>query len=139
MATSTTEATTARDPVAEVAARLFPKQFDDDYRGHPAAVWILCLVGSSYLAWASLGLIAGGIETRADGWLLGGLAMLAIVSYRAMIPLISLLMVADDIAGGFPGDVISLAFAGLAAIGLVLSLRAGDEATGWRDRGAQPI
>ena len=103
--------------------RLFPARFDNLYRGHPVALWLLFPLTFANLA---IGLIsifrpdsgaqsADGIPLNQFGGgaqavvgtvallglarvLMGLLAVLSLARYRAMIPLIYLLTVTDVLA-----------------------------------------
>jgi hypothetical protein len=104
--------------------RLLPAQFDNTYRGHPVALWLLYLLvfvntgiglvsifrpdsGAQSADGVPLDHFGGGGAQAVIGTvallglakvLSGSLAVLALARYRAMIPLIYLLMVADFLA-----------------------------------------
>lgn len=150
-------------------SRLFPKQIDNDYRGHVVAIWLLVplvliklLQGGSvagFNPWATSRFIletADGvpIDTYDVGaashlvflfaawglniFLFGILSAIALIRYRAMIPLIYLLMLAEQIgrkwqsmthlgvplipAGLSASALINTAFTAVMVIGLALSL-----------------
>ena len=140
--------------------RLFPARFDNVYRGHPVARWLLYALTFMNLA---IGLVSifrpdSGAQS-ADGIpldhlggggaqavvataallglarvLSGFLAVLALVRYRAMIPLIYLLMVTDFLAhrailvmkpivsGPSAGSYVVATLIVLSIVGLTLSL-----------------
>ena len=141
--------------------RIFPERFDNRYRGHQIALWLLWPIALLNAA-ISLGAIFnpdGGAQS-ADGIPLNtfgpagaeavihvvallGLAslllyllfVLALLRYRAMIPLLYVLLIVDDIAhkaigvmkpiahtGGMTASIVDLVLIGLGAVGLVLSL-----------------
>ncbi len=142
--------------------RILPRQFDNDYRGHKLALWLFGAVIVVKLG-ISLGTIFNGHEaaSSADGipldtftpagaqavislFAIWGIAqlviclisVLALVRYRAMIPLlfalllleylgkkVSLLFLPIAKTGSPPGSVINLVLLGAMIIGLALSLQ----------------
>jgi hypothetical protein len=145
-----------------VLSRIFPERIDNHYRGHKFALWLLYPITIMKVAIA-LGAIfaADGGAQSADGipldtygseaakaviavvaysglpdLFLGLLFVLALFRYRAMIPLMYVLTVADYLghrAIGFikpivrtsvpSGSIINLTFFALSIAGLILSLR----------------
>ena len=142
--------------------RIFPKQFDNHYRGHKLALWLFVPIALANVAIALVAIFRndGGAQS-ADGipldtftvaaaqsvigavaliglakLLLGFLFILALLRYRAMIPLMYLLIVVDyvghkwlgfvkpimHVAGTSAGTIVTLALFALSVIGLVLSL-----------------
>jgi hypothetical protein len=105
-------------------ARLFPKQFDNDFRGHPLAIWLLVpIVVIRLLQGVNCLLRPAAIATSADAIPLDRFApdasavivllfalsalsfllfalqgMLALVRYRSMIPLLYLWLLVDTLA-----------------------------------------
>ena len=150
--------------------RVFPERIDDRFRGHRFALWLfypitlMTLVRSGIHIFRSDGgaqsiatipldtFSGGGAETVISLFALWGLSQLLIgalfvvvlLRYRAMIPLMYLLILAEyagRVAIGFakpivtvgtpPGGPGSFAMIALGVLGLVLSLRrAGDPQTG---------
>ena len=141
--------------------RIFPERFDKHFRGHRFALWLLYPITFMNLGISLVAIFRrdGGAQS-ADGIPLDtfgsagaeavihvvallGLAnlllylffVLALIRYRAMIPLLYVLIVADYIghkaiglmkpvahAGAPPGNIVSLVLIGLSVMGLVLSL-----------------
>jgi len=141
--------------------RILPRQFDNDYRGHKLAPWLL---GAAVLVklGISLGTIFNGHEaaSSADGipldtftpagaqavvslfavWGLAQLVIcllciLALIRYRAMIPLLLALLLFEYLgkrlilfflpiakSGSPPGSVINLVLLGVMIVGFALSL-----------------
>jgi hypothetical protein len=140
---------------------ILPQRFDNTHRGHPAALWILGLVLVAKTGIA-LGTIFNGhtAAQSADGipldtfgtagaeavltlfamWglsqlVLSVLGVLTLVRYRAMTPLMFLLILVEHVArrwilfvkpiariGAPPGLSINLVLLGLTVVGLALSL-----------------
>ena len=148
--------------------RIFPRTIDNQYRGAKAALWML---GILVLLKGAMGLnvIFNGqrVATTADGiplqtftpagatavvsfFALWGLAillfsllgLLALVRYRAMVPLAFLLLLVEHLgrklilfampvsAGASPAVSINAGFLALTAVGLVLSIWHRDTQTG---------
>ena len=104
--------------------RIFPRRIDNDYQGHRLGLWLLGLVLLIRLAMGTNMMInTREIAQGADGipidgfapaaadavigmfallglgkWALGLLGLLALVRYRAMVPLVFLLMLVDHVA-----------------------------------------
>ena len=142
--------------------RIFPKAIDNRYRGHLAALWIFVpiVVMRLGIAVGSLVLADGSLQS-ADGipldtyppaaaraiiavsaygdvanlWL-ALVLVLALIRYRAMVPLMFLVVVLDwfahkgvgmakpmeRMAGASPGSYLTLAIFGLSLVGLILSV-----------------
>jgi len=149
-----------------VLDRLLPKQFDNAYRGHVLALWLLVLalllklmigvnsVGANpWLSPRTVAQTADGIPLDAFGasaadtvlmlFSICGLRLLllvligaiALVRYRAMVPLVYLVLLADQLGrkvlvavnpveriGVPPADAINWAFLAALSIGFLLSL-----------------
>ena len=115
--------------------RIFPGRIDNEHRGHPAALWLLGLLialklamsvnsilntrsvatGADGIAIDTLGAVAAATMLRlfaavALGQLVLALqALLALVRYRAMVPLVYLLLTAEHLgrralAMAYPAD-----------------------------------
>lgn len=143
-------------------SRIFPKQIDNHYRGHRFALWLFYPLLFMKLAIDLVAIFskdggaqsadgipldtfgAGGAEAVIGvvaflglaGLLLRLLSVLALVRYRAMIPLLYVLMVVEYIGhkgigwmkpiarvGPPSGSFVSLGLFALSLLGLVLSLR----------------
>lgn len=151
-------------------SRLFPRQFDNDYRGHWLAVFLFVVVvvlrvvqGADAIFITELvmkGADGIGVERfdaeaaqtakglfallGVQGFILPLLSLVALIRYRAMIPLLFLILLVQQIAGrtmiairpvsltpdeagmflGLPiGLAFSLAVAVVTIVGLALSLR----------------
>lgn len=142
--------------------RIFPERIDNHYRGHRLAIWLLYPITLLSLGIALSAIFSsdGGIQD-ADGvpldsfasggaqvvlatvallglskLLLSSLHVLALFRYRAMIPLVYVLLVADyvghkgielmkpiDRVGTPYGVVVTAVLFALSILGLVLSLR----------------
>ena len=142
--------------------RIFPRQIDNSYRGHRLGLWLLGLFVASKLIMSTNSILntrvvamgadgipldsygAGGAETvirlfsllAVGQFVLALLGLLALVRYRAMVPLVFLLLLADHLgrrvvgmihpvesAGGPPaGLYITLALLAVLIAGLGLSL-----------------
>lgn len=142
--------------------RIFPKEIDNRFRGYRLALWLFVLIALMHIA-ISLGAIFasdGGAQSAdgiplytfapqarqaiigivaflglADLWL-GLIFALALTRYRALIPLMYVLVVADYLghkaiglmkpivrmAGTSHGSVLTLALFAVSVIGLVLSV-----------------
>jgi len=141
--------------------RFLPGVIDNRYRGHPAALWLFGLLTLMNLTIALVAIFsADGGAGSADGiplarfgaegaatvigvvallglakllWAL--LAGLALIRYRALIPLLYLLIVVDHLAhkglgllkpithvGHSTGSVVTLALIALSIVGLVLAV-----------------
>jgi hypothetical protein len=149
--------------------RIFPARFDNHFRGHKFALWLFCPLVFMQVAIALVAIFAadGGAQS-ADGipldtfgsggaeavigvvaflglakLLLGFLFVLALVRYRAMIPLMYVLMLADFLghkgialmkpivrAGASSGSYVNAALVTLCIIGLLLALRGKDPRQG---------
>ena len=146
----------------QILRRFFPKVMDNRFRGRKLALWLFCPLLLMNLVIAITGIFArdGGAQS-ADGipldrfggggaqavigviallglaklllWLLG---VLALFRYRAMIPLMFLLIVIDQLArkgvmqlkpilhvGTSTGSFVNLAILAVSVIGLVLSVQ----------------
>ncbi len=141
--------------------RIFPEQFDNHYRGRKGALWLFYPITFMNVAIDLVAIFArdGGAKS-ADAipldtfgptaaaalvgvvaylglasLLLGLLAILALLRYRAMIPLMYLLIVMNDIGhkaiglikpiariGAPSGGIVSLALMALSLVGLVLAV-----------------
>jgi len=142
--------------------RIFPKQADNNFRGNRLALWLFAPLAFAHSA-ISLGAIfsADGGAQSADGIPLDSFSpqaaqavistvaflgfadllvcifyWLALIRYRALVPLMYLVMASDFVAhkainamkpmermpGTSTGTIITIAFFALAVIGLVLSL-----------------
>lgn len=141
--------------------RIFPKQIDNRYRGQPAAFWLMCLLTfvNGGIALVAIFRPDGGAQS-ADGIPLDsfgpaaaqavvgvvallGLAklwmdllfVLGLIRYRALVPLMYLVLVADFLAhravglmkpivreGGHPGGYVIWVLFGLSLVGLALSV-----------------
>ena len=145
--------------------RIFPEYIDNHYRGHKFALWLFYPLTLMNVAIALVAIFArdggaqsaGGIplDTFVSGGaqavigvvaflglsklLLGMLFVLALFRYRAMIPLMYVMIVVDYLGhkgiglmkpivriGTPPGSFVSVALIALSIIGLVLSLRGKD-------------
>ncbi len=142
--------------------RILPRQFDNDFRGHKLALWLFGAVIVVKLG-ISLGTIFNGHEaaSSADGipldtftpagaqavvslFAIWGIAqlviclicILALVRYRAMIPLLFALLLLEHLGkklsllflpiaktGSPPGSIINLMLLGAMIIGLALALQ----------------
>jgi uncharacterized membrane protein len=141
--------------------RIFPKQLDNNYRGQQIAVWLFALLTLMNTVISFVAIFkADGAAQSADGIPLDtfgasaaqavigivavlGLARLllcvifiiALIGYRAMIPLMYVLLVDDWLAhrgigmmkpivraADAPGHYVTLALFSLSVIGLILSL-----------------
>ncbi|MHB8077883.1 MAG: hypothetical protein ACYDIE_01335 [Candidatus Krumholzibacteriia bacterium] len=142
-------------------SRVFPELIDNNYRGYKLAQWLFYPLAFMYVAIALVAIFAkdGGARS-ADGipldtftsggaeavigvvaflglakLLLGLLFILALFRYRAMIPLMYVLMVVDYLGhkgiglmkpivrdGASSGSFVSIALIAVSIIGLVLSL-----------------
>jgi hypothetical protein len=142
--------------------QILPRTIDNTYRGRNAALWVLALVVFSKTA-MSLNSIFNGryVASRADGipletytpagaqavvslfaiWGLAhlvicALCVIALVRYRAMVPLLLTLLLVEHVArrailwampiaktGASPGFGVNLVLLGLILAGLILSLR----------------
>ncbi len=141
--------------------RMFPVSFDNHYRGQKAALWLFCLLVFVNLAVPLTSIFAGDSGAQsADGipldtfgvagaqavvavvavlglvkLLLGLLCVLALVRYRAMIPLLYLLLLVELLArkgiywlkplphlGTPSGFYVNLALIALTLVGWVLAL-----------------
>ena len=154
--------------------RIFPERFDNRYRGHKIVLWLLWPITLLNAAIA-LGAIfnpdggaqsadgiplntfgAAGAEAVIHVVALLGLAclllyllfVLALLRYRAMVPLLYLLVVVDYLAhkaigvmkpvahvGGATASVVDLVLIGVSAAGLILSLSGKGYARGERATG----
>jgi hypothetical protein len=142
--------------------RIFPKQLDDRYRGHKLALWLLYPLTFMNVGIALVGIfskdggaqsadgipldtfVAGGAETviavvailGLAKLLLGLLGVLALFRYRAMIPLVFVIIVVDQLGrkgiglmkpivrvGTPTGVFVNLVIIALSLAGLFLSLR----------------
>ena len=142
--------------------RVFPQRFDNNYRGHKLALWlfipiVLIKVGislSSIFDTYNVVRSADGIPIDAftprgaeavvsvttllglSQFLLASLGVLALVRYRAMIPLMYVLLLVEYLAkkwillvkpivrtGTSPSTYVNLVLIALLIVGLVLSLR----------------
>jgi len=141
--------------------RIFPRQLDNNYRGQQIAVWLFALLTlmNTVISFVAIFKADGALQS-ADGIPLDtygssaaqavigivavlGLARLllcvifiiALVSYRAMIPLMYVLLVDDWLAhrgigmmkpiarsGASPGHYVTFALLAISVIGLILSL-----------------
>jgi hypothetical protein len=140
--------------------RLFPDRFDNTYRGQRVALWLLFPLTFLNLGIGCASIFRGDSGAAADGIplgrfggggaetviatvallglarvLMGLLAVLALARYRAMIPLIYLLMVTDFLAhrailvmkpsvtvGAAPGGYVVMTLIAASIVGLALSL-----------------
>jgi len=145
--------------------RFFPKTISNAYRGHAIAIWLLVAVALSKLVMGSNSIVntrfvievadqipLSGFSASAGAaliflykcWglglaLLSLLALVAVVRYRAMIPLMYLVLTLEQVArqvftlvdppraagnpsGAGVGSVINLVFVALLLVGLALSL-----------------
>lgn len=141
---------------------VFPQRIDNTYRGHPLALWLFALVLLSKTSIALATIFNGRTAAQsADGipidsfgpggaeavvalfamWGLGHLMLnvlgiVALIRYRAMIPLVFVLLLTEHLArrwvlavtpigrtGTPAGQYIQLAQIGLMVVGLALSLR----------------
>lgn len=125
--------------------RLFPGRFDNVYRGHPVARWLLYAltfvnlgIGLATVFRPDSGAQADGIPLDRYGGngaaavisavalpglakiLMGLLAVLALARYRSMIPLIYLLMVTDFLAHNAIGAMKSMVYLGGASAGYIV-------------------
>jgi hypothetical protein len=142
--------------------QIFPHQFDNNYRGHKLALWLFALLvlmklGMSLsaifdgynMAWSADGIpidtfTSGGAEAVVSitallglsHFLLASLGVLALIRYRAMIPLMYVLLLAEYFAkkwillvhpivrtGTSPSTYVNLVLIALLIVGLALSLR----------------
>jgi hypothetical protein len=142
--------------------RILPQQFDNNYRGHKVALWLfipivflkigisLSSIFDTYNVVRSADGIpidtftSGGAEAVVSvttllglsQFLLASLAVLALIRYRTMIPLMYLLFLVDYVAkkwillvkpivraGTSPSTYVNLVLIALLIAGLVLSLR----------------
>jgi hypothetical protein len=143
-------------------SRLFPKQIDNNYRGHVLAIWLFIPIALMNITIAVCAIVLpdGGAQSP-DGvplntfsagaaqtvigvvaliglakLLLGLLFILALLRYRAMIPLMYLLLVTDyighkwlglvkpimHVAGTSTGTIVLVSLFAASVIGLILSL-----------------
>lgn len=141
--------------------RIFPARVDNQYRGHPAGLWLFVPIAvqklamsfthlfkhdggaqslsaiplDSYSASASQNIVGLFARMGVEQLMLALLMMLVLVRYRAMIPLMYLLIVVQFLvsrgvvemkplvrAGESGVGTPLLVFAGLAVVGLVLSV-----------------
>ena len=142
--------------------RIFPEQFDNRYRGHRFALWLFFPITFVNVAIALVAIfrkdggaqsadgvpldafVAGGAQTvigivailGLTKLLLGLLSVLALVRYRSMIPLMYIIVVADQLGrkgiglmkpiahiGAPTGGFVNLAIITLGIVGLILALR----------------
>ena len=140
---------------------IFPEAFDNTYRGHRLGLWLLypilfVKIGISLVAifrpdggaQSADGIPLDAFPSAASEAVIGVIAILglatlvtqlvgviAVIRYRAMIPMIYLLMLAEYLghrgldwmkpiarSGGHTGGVVSLVLIALIGLGLVLSL-----------------
>ena len=154
--------------------RIFPPQFDNNYRGHKLALWlfvpiVFMKVGislSSIFDTYNVVRSADGIplDTFTSGgaeavvaitallglshFLLASLCVLALIRYRAMIPLMYVLLLVEFFAkkwillvhpivrtGTSPSTYVNLVLITLLIVGLALSLRSPRYSSATRERG----
>ena len=150
-------------------SHILPRQIDNTYRGQRLALWILGLLVAMKLAMGLNSIFNGHeVASSADGipldsygpagartvvamfaiWglgqvILGLLGLLALVRYRALVPFLFALLLAEQVCrkailtflpiakvGSPPGTVVNLVFLSLMLLGLALSL--------WSRRQPQP-
>ena len=162
--TAVHDAPTRRSRPVPIVARLLPKALDNRYRGHPAALWILGLLlffkglinlGSlvdpargyvadgiplgAYPPSAAQAVVGVGAFLDAEGLLLVLLFVLALVRYRAMVPLMYLVLVIEFLAhkgvgmwrpivrtAEYSGSFVILGMFALTLAGLVLAMTGKD-------------
>lgn len=121
--------------------RIFPKQFDNDYRGHWLAIWLLVpivllrLVIGFNSMWHPYEVATTADSIPLDTYTGGGaaavismfvslgfffllfalLGVLALIRYRTMIPLIYLLLLAQQLAGRVIGYFHPIVHSGVAS------------------------
>jgi hypothetical protein len=142
--------------------RVFPQRFDNNYRGHKLALWLFALLALMKLGMSLSAIFDGyNMARSADGipidtftsggaeavvsitallglshFLLASLGVLALIRYRAMIPLMYVLLLVEYFAkkwillvhpivrtGTPPSTYVNLVLIALLITGLVLSLR----------------
>ena len=142
--------------------RIFPRQLDNNYRGHKLALWLFALLALMKLGMSLSAIFDGyNMARSADGipintftsggaeavvsitallglshFLLASLGVLALIRYRAMIPLMYVLLLVEYFAkkwillahpivrtGTSPSTYVNLVLIALLIAGLVLSLR----------------
>jgi hypothetical protein len=142
--------------------QIFPHQCDNNYRGHKLALWLFALLVLMKLGMSLSAIFDGyNMARSADGipvdtltsggaeavvsitvllglshFLLGSLGVLALIRYRAMIPLMYVLLLVEYFAkkwillvhpivrtGTSPNTYVNLVLIALLIIGLALSLR----------------
>jgi hypothetical protein len=142
--------------------QIFPHQFDNNYRGHKLALWLFALLVLMKLGMSLSAIFDGyNMARSADGipidtftsggaeavvsitallglshFLLASLGVLALIRYRAMIPLVYVLLLVEYFAkkwillvhpivraGTSPSTYVNLVLIALLIVGLALSLR----------------
>jgi hypothetical protein len=142
--------------------QIFPHQFDNNYRGHKIALWLFALLVLMKLGMSLSAIFDGyNMARSADGipidtftsggaeavvsitallglshFLLVSLGVLALIRYRAMIPLMYVLLLVEYFAkkwillvhpivrtGTSPSTYVNLVLIALLIVGLALSLR----------------
>jgi hypothetical protein len=142
--------------------QIFPHQFDNNYRGHKLARWLFALLVLMKLGMSLSAIFDGyNMARSADGipidtftsggaeavvsitallglshFLLASLGVLALIRYRAMIPLVYVLLLVEYFAkkwillvhpivraGTSPSTYVNLVLIALLIVGLALSLR----------------
>ena len=142
--------------------RIFPRQIDNNYRGHKLALWLFALLALMKLGMSLSAIFDGyNMARSADGipintftsggaeaivsitallglshFLLASLGVLALIRYRAMIPLMYVLLLVEYFAkkwillvhpivrtGTSPSTYVNLVLIALLIVGLALSLR----------------
>ena len=142
--------------------QIFPHQFDNNYRGHKLALWLFALLVLMKLGMSLSAIFDGyNMARSADGipintftsggaeavvsitallglshFLLASLGVLALIRYRAMIPLMYVLLLVEYFAkkwillvhpivrtGTSPSTYVNLVLIALLIVGLALSLR----------------
>ena len=142
--------------------RVFPQRFDNHYRGHKLALWLFALLALMKLGMSLSAIFDGyNMARSADGipintftsggaeaivsitallglshFLLASLGVLALIRYRAMIPLMYVLLLVEYFAkkwillvhpivrtGTSPSTYVNLVLIALLIVGLALSLR----------------
>jgi hypothetical protein len=142
--------------------QVFPQRFDNNYRGHKLALWLFALLALMKLGMSLSAIFDGyNMARSADGipintftsggaeavvsitallglshFLLASLGVLALIRYRAMIPLMYVLFLVEYFAkkwillvypivrtGTSPSTYVNLVLIALLIAGLVLSLR----------------
>jgi hypothetical protein len=145
-----------------VLNRIFPRQFDNNYRGHKLALWLFALLALMKLGMSLSAIFDGyNMARSADGipidtftsggaeavvsitallglshFLLASLGVLALIRYRAMIPLMYVLLLVEYFAkkwillvhpivrtGTSPSTYVNLVLIAVLIVGLALSLR----------------